>query len=237
MSEKPRLLSPQKREDDTEASIRPLSLLDFTGQEAARKNLRVFIEAAKARNEALSRCLYVEDAGDTDLPVGGLVPKEEVKEANALAKDKGGKEAKTRKPKAATYKTLLLGITKASLQSESFLSGASFQETTKVLTEAALAGATDELRGLKENVILGHLIPAGTGCDQYQAIRVAKLVDVPEGDETSDEAYLAEARDEAEELGAESPEFASTISQETLAGLSEALRAGAGAETEEETAD
>jgi DNA-directed RNA polymerase subunit beta' len=181
----------------------------------------------KARNEALAGQLRIEDSGDTDLPIGGLATKEEVKEQNALAKDKGGKEAKTRKPKPATYKTLLLGITKASLQSESFLSGASFQETTKVLTEAALAGATDELRGLKENVILGHLIPAGTGCEDYQNIRVAKLVDVPEGDETSDEAYLAEARDEAEELGAESPEFASTISQETLAGLSEALRAGA----------
>jgi len=180
----------------------------------------------KARNEQLGAMLRVEDPGDTDLPVGALVGKDEAKEANALAKDKGGKEAKTRKPKPATFKTLLLGITKASLQSESFLSGASFQETTKVLTEAALSGATDELRGLKENVILGHLIPAGTGCDQYQAIRVAKLVDVPEGDETSDEAYLAEAREEAEELGAESPEFASTISQETLAGLSEALRAG-----------
>jgi DNA-directed RNA polymerase subunit beta' len=180
----------------------------------------------KARNEALASQLRVEDPGDTDLPIGSLVTKDEAKEANALVKDKGGKEAKTRKPKPATFKTLLLGITKASLQSESFLSGASFQETTKVLTEAALAGATDELRGLKENVILGHLIPAGTGCDQYQRIRVAKLVDVPEGDETSDEAYLAEAREEAEELGAESPEFASTISQETLAGLSEALRSG-----------
>jgi len=182
----------------------------------------------RARNEELGRMLRVEDPGDTDLPIGALVTREEAKEANALAKDKGGKEAKTRKPKPATYKTLLLGITKASLQSESFLSGASFQETTKVLTEAALAGATDELRGLKENVILGHLIPAGTGCDRYQRIQVAKLVDVPAGDETSDEAYLAEARDEAEELGAESPEFASTISQETLAGLSEALRSGGG---------
>jgi DNA-directed RNA polymerase subunit beta' len=181
----------------------------------------------RARNEELSGMLRVEDPGDTDLPAGGLVTKDEAKEANALAKDKGGKEAKTRKPKPATFKTLLLGITKASLQSESFLSGASFQETTKVLTEAALGGATDELRGLKENVILGHLIPAGTGCEQYQRIQVAKLVEVPEGDETSDEAYLQEAREEAEELGAESPEFASTISKESLA---EALRAGAATE-------
>ena len=173
----------------------------------------------KAKNAALAGSLVVEDPGDTDLPIGATVAKEEVKEQNALAKDKGGKEAKTRKPKQATYKTLLLGITKASLQSESFLSGASFQETTKVLTEAALAGMTDELRGLKENVILGHLIPAGTGFVDYRNIRVRKLVEVPEGDETSDADYLMEAREEAESLGAESPEFASTISQDTLAGL------------------
>ncbi len=67
------------------------------------------------------------------------------------------------KPKRATAATQLLGITKASVQSSSFISAASFQETTKVLTEAALAGRTDHLVGLKENVILGHLIPAGTG--------------------------------------------------------------------------
>src|SRR5690606_10705967 len=75
----------------------------------------------------------------------------------------GGEIAKGTKPKMATASTQLLGITKASVQSSSFISAASFQETTKVLTEAALAGRTDHLVGLKENVILGHLIPAGTG--------------------------------------------------------------------------
>jgi DNA-directed RNA polymerase subunit beta' len=70
---------------------------------------------------------------------------------------------------------LLLGITKASLSSGSFISSASFQETTKVLTEAALAGDTDKLRGLKENVILGHLIPAGTGFPHYQCMRIKLL--------------------------------------------------------------
>ncbi len=166
----------------------------------------------REKNAELTTKLRIENPGDTDLPVGALVSKDDVKEANALAKEKGGKEAKTRKPKAATYKTLLLGITKASLQSESFLSGASFQETTKVLTEAALRGATDHLRGLKENVILGHLIPAGTGFDSYQRIRVQKLVEVPAGDETSDEAFLDEAREEAEDLGAARPGEESTIS-------------------------
>ena len=73
-----------------------------------------------------------------------------------------GARPRAASPSRPRAKTLLLGITKASLQSESFISAASFQETTKVLTEAALAGAVDTLVGLKENVILGHLIPAGT---------------------------------------------------------------------------
>jgi DNA-directed RNA polymerase subunit beta' len=84
----------------------------------------------------------------------------------------GGTPAKGRKPKPATAKTLLLGITKASLQSESFISAASFQETTKVLTQAALAGAEDRLVGLKENVILGRLIPAGTGFKAYKDLKL-----------------------------------------------------------------
>jgi len=77
--------------------------------------------------------------------------------------------------KPARAEPLLLGITKASLHSESFISAASFQETTKVLTEAALAGRTDLLLGLKENVILGHLVPAGTGFKAYHDTAVKKL--------------------------------------------------------------
>jgi DNA-directed RNA polymerase subunit beta' len=77
--------------------------------------------------------------------------------------------------KPATAEPLLLGITKASLHSESFISAASFQETTKVLTEAALAGKTDRLVGLKENVILGHLVPAGTGFKAYTKKIVKRL--------------------------------------------------------------
>ena len=79
------------------------------------------------------------------------------------SKRSAARPTKGTKPKRATAATQLLGITKASVQSSSFISAASFQETTKVLTEAALAGRTDHLVGLKENVILGHLIPAGTG--------------------------------------------------------------------------
>src|SRR6185312_14250537 len=84
-----------------------------------------------------------------------------------------------KKPRPARGKTLLLGITKASLQSESFISAASFQETTKVLTEAALAGAVDTLVGLKENVILGHLIPAGTAFNPHLNLKIKHLAEPP----------------------------------------------------------
>jgi len=145
----------------------------------------------------------IADAGDTGLVVGDMVEKSVVKEANALAEAEGKAKAKTKKSQPATGQTLLLGITKASLQSESFLSGASFQETTKVLTEASLRGAVDELKGLKENVLLGHLIPAGTGFDEYTSMRVNRLADPPSSNE-EDEAYmLAEAAEAAEAIGAE----------------------------------
>ena len=126
-------------------------------------------------NEAAVKMLKVEDAGDTQLVLGTLVNREALKEAVAAVEASGGKPPKTRKPKPANAKTLLLGITKASLQSESFVSAASFQETTKVLTEAALAGREDTLQGLKENVILGHLIPAGTAFRRYQELQIAHL--------------------------------------------------------------
>ena len=98
----------------------------------------------------------------------------------AEAAEAAGKEAaKGKKPRPARAKTLLLGITKASLQSESFISAASFQETTKVLTEAALAGAVDTLVGLKENVILGHLIPAGTAFSPHLNLKLKHLAEPP----------------------------------------------------------
>ncbi len=114
-------------------------------------------------NEAIMQCLKITEKGDSDFAVGSIVPKDVLDQANAQIESLGGELAKGTKPKRATAATQLLGITKASVQSSSFISAASFQETTKVLTEAALAGRTDHLVGLKENVILGHLIPAGTG--------------------------------------------------------------------------
>ena len=106
----------------------------------------------------------IEDSGDTDLLPGGLYGKFEIEEANQKAAEEGGEPC--------TAKRILLGITKASLATNSFLSAASFQETTRVLTDAAIKGKNDKLLGLKENVILGKLIPAGTGMKRYKNIGV-----------------------------------------------------------------
>ena len=108
------------------------------------------------------RKVKVDDVGDTSLLPCQVIDKFKFREENKKIIGKGGKPA--------TAKPLLLGITKASLQSESFISAASFQETTKVLTRAALEGRIDRLVGLKENVILGHLIPAGTGYKSYTSL-------------------------------------------------------------------
>ena len=109
----------------------------------------------------------VEDPGDTDLLPGGY--------EDVLTFEKCNEEAIEKGLRPATAKRVLLGITKASLATESFLSAASFQETTRVLTEAAIKGKEDHLIGLKENVILGKLIPAGTGMKKYRNIAVEKI--------------------------------------------------------------
>ena len=119
-------------------------------------------------NANLSKCLKITHKGDSDFTEGAIVPKEAIEQANSQIEALGGTPAKGVRPKTATASTQLLGITKAAVQSSSFISAASFQETTKVLTEAALAGKVDHLVGLKENVILGHLIPAGTGFRTFQ---------------------------------------------------------------------
>jgi DNA-directed RNA polymerase subunit beta' len=123
-------------------------------------------------NEDLSHCVKISEKGDSDFEPGTIVPKDTLDQVNAQIEALGGTPTKGVKPKYATASTQLLGITKAAVQSSSFISAASFQETTKVLTEAALAGKVDNLVGLKENVILGHLIPAGTGFHTYQDAEV-----------------------------------------------------------------
>jgi DNA-directed RNA polymerase subunit beta' len=123
-------------------------------------------------NEKLANSVKIVSPGDTDFHVGEIVPRAMFEEANADVEAEGGKPATAQRPKPVTAAVQLLGITKAAVQSESFISAASFQETTKVLTEAAIAGKVDRLVGLKENVILGHLIPAGTGFKSHQSAEV-----------------------------------------------------------------
>jgi DNA-directed RNA polymerase subunit beta' len=157
----------------------------------------------RSANIKINTMARIAESGGTDLRVGDLVSRDELKEANARAEAEGKETAKAKKARPASGRTLLLGITKASLQSESFLSGASFQETTKVLTEASLRGAEDRLVGLKENVLLGHLIPAGTGFRPYQDIRVKALAEPISAVDDDEERMLAEATASAEALGAE----------------------------------
>jgi DNA-directed RNA polymerase subunit beta' len=129
-------------------------------------------------NARLAQSVKIAITGDTEFKEDQIVLKSALAEANELVEEQGGEPAKGKKPRPATATTLLLGITKASLSSESFISAASFQETTKVLTEAALYGKEDPLLGLKENVILGHLIPAGTAFKQHLQMGV-ELVGEP----------------------------------------------------------
>ncbi|MBV9501652.1 MAG: DNA-directed RNA polymerase subunit beta' [Acidobacteriaceae bacterium] len=113
----------------------------------------------------MMRWVRVEDIGDTEFLPEEVVDKFKFREENSRVTDAGGRPA--------TGKPILLGITKASLSTDSFISAASFQETTRVLTEAAINGKVDYLRGLKENVIMGRLIPAGTGMEYYRRVKIA----------------------------------------------------------------
>ena len=117
----------------------------------------------------MMRWVKVEDVGDTTFLLEEQVDKFRFREENDRIIHDGGRPA--------TGRPLLLGITKASLSTDSFISAASFQETTRVLTEAAISGKVDYLRGLKENVIMGRLIPAGTGLERYRNIQL--LTELP----------------------------------------------------------
>jgi DNA-directed RNA polymerase subunit beta' len=130
------------------------------------------------------RKVRVEEPGDSDLLPGLVVDKFTFRAENKRLIEENKKPARG--------KTVLLGITKAALQSDSFISAASFQETTKVLTEAALASKRDQLLGLKENVILGHLVPVGTGFKQHHRTRVKKNFDLSELTGLTTEGFTAD---------------------------------------------
>jgi DNA-directed RNA polymerase subunit beta' len=137
--------------------------------------------AFRAVNDRLKECVKIKDPGESKFEAGKIVSKEAFEEERARLETEDRKLPTYVPPTPATCSTQLLGITKAAVQSDSFISAASFQETTKVLTEAALAGKVDYLVGLKENVILGHLVPAGTGFHMHQGAEVKLNVPVPAG--------------------------------------------------------
>ena len=161
----------------TEGSINPNEILAINGAEGVYQYLiqevqKVYrnqgVDINDKHIEVIGRQMLkkvrIEDNGDTELFAGSLVDIYDAENENERVIAEGGRPA--------TYKRLLLGITKASLATESFLSAASFQETTRVLTDAAVKGKVDELIGLKENVIIGKLIPAGTGLSIYKNIHI-----------------------------------------------------------------
>jgi DNA-directed RNA polymerase subunit beta' len=125
-------------------------------------------------NEKMLNKVVIEEQGDTLFRVDHIIERPDFNRENRKIRAAGGAEGKARPARPATSTPVLLGITQASLSTESFISAASFQETTRVLTDAAISKKTDMLSGLKENVIMGHLIPAGTGLIQYQKLHVQR---------------------------------------------------------------
>src|SRR5262249_52117569 len=136
-------------------------------------------------NDRLRECVKVKDPGDSKFEPGKIVSKEAFEEVKAALDADDKKPPPYPAPTPAPGRVHLLGITKAGVQPDSFIPAASFQETTKVLTEAALAGKVDYLVGLKENVILGHLVPAGTGFHMHQEAEVR--LNTPAGEESGPE--------------------------------------------------
>ncbi len=143
----------------------------------AEKIARFYLEEL---NDDLYDKLVVTNSGDSDLPIRGLIDRRRLREVNSDMKRQDKRPVATRETQPAVAEPILLGITQASLATESFISGASFQETTKVLTEASIEGRFDPLYGLKENVIVGHLIPAGTGQRRFRDIVVGSKAELEE---------------------------------------------------------
>jgi len=162
----------------TEGSVNPHDILRIKGVEGVKNYLLSEVQKVYRLQgvdindkhlevvvKQMTKKIKIEDSGDTELLPGTLIDYFDFEEANEKVREGGGVEAEGR--------PTLLGITKASLATDSFLSAASFQETTRVLTDAAIKGKIDPLLGLKENVIIGKLIPTGTGMTRYRSIRIS----------------------------------------------------------------
>ncbi len=148
-------------------------------------------------NNRVQNMVYVLDPGDSDLRVGQLITRAKYREITNDMKRKEKKVPEVRDAEPATFDNVLLGITQAALSTESFISAASFQETTKVLTNASIQAKVDNLFGLKENVVMGHLIPAGTGLKKYKDL----IIELPE-----EEKEILEGGEEGNEDSPEAEE-------------------------------
>ena len=168
------------------------AVYDYIVREVQRvyrgENVEVNDKHVEVITRQMTNRVQIDDGGDTNLLTGSKVNVMELRTENEAIQARI--DAGERDLRLATYTPLLLGITKAALNTDSFLSAASFQETTKVLTEAALAGKLDRLLGLKENVIIGKLIPAGTGLARYRNVEILE----------TEEPAEAEAETEAEDM-------------------------------------
>ena len=175
----------EKGESLTEGSVNPSDILEVLGQQAVQNYIitevqKVYrlqgVDINDKHIEVIVRQMLkkvrVEEAGSSFMLPGSVVDRKEIYEENL--KIKARMEAGEEGLKFVTFKPIIQGITKASSNSDSFLSAASFQETTRALTDAAIKGKSDHLLGLKENVIIGKLIPAGTGMDVYNNVQIVK---------------------------------------------------------------
>ena len=189
----------------TEGSINPNEILTIKGPEGVFEYLvqevqKVYrnqgVDINDKHIEVIGRQMLkkvrVEDNGETNMFAGSLVDMYEFEDENKIAESEG--------KRPATGKRVLLGITKASLATDSFLSAASFQETTRVLTEAAIKGKVDDLIGLKENVIIGKLIPAGTGMNVYKNIQIKTEKPIVETEESVQENVEENIEEENESI-------------------------------------
>ncbi len=186
----------KKGQQLTEGPIDPHEILDICGPQELQEHLvnevqEVYRLQGVTINDKhieiivrqMLRKVRITEPGDTTFLWGEQIDKLEFEEENARVEKMGGKPAEAQ--------PVLLGITKASLETESFLSAASFQDTTRVLTEAATRAKVDYLRGFKENVIMGHIIPAGTGFDHHRKVTLKPLVELPDEPEPQEEPAAA----------------------------------------------
>jgi len=168
-------------------------------------------------NDDLYDKFVVIDNGDSDMAIGQIVNRRRLREVNSELKRQDKAEAVVREAELAVAEPVLLGITQAALRTDSFISAASFQETTKVLTEAAISAKTDYLKGLKENVIVGHLVPCGTGLSTYRDLVVGSKKELEALQVT------AEALDRGLEEGDGAAPSMPELDQEALAELNRRL--------------